>query len=81
MPTYEYQCDKCNYRFELFQKITDSPVKTCPVCNGKVRRLISGGSGLIFKGSGFYITDYKKKPETKEHKETQTKPVGSPKKS
>jgi len=64
MPTYEYKCTKCNNHFELFQKITDSPVEVCPVCKGKVKKLISGGAGLIFKGSGFYITDYKKKPET-----------------
>ena len=64
MPTYEYKCDKCGHHFELFQKMTDPPVKICPVCKGKVTRLISGGAGFIFKGSGFYITDYKKKPET-----------------
>ncbi|MEO0084596.1 MAG: FmdB family zinc ribbon protein [candidate division WOR-3 bacterium] len=78
MPTYEYQCIKCNHHFELFQKITDTPVTTCPVCKGKVKRLISGGSGLIFKGSGFYITDYKKNPENKEPKPKATE---SPKKS
>ena len=84
MPTYEYKCDKCSHHFELFQKMTDPPVKICPACKGKVRRLISGGSGLIFKGSGFYITDYKKKPETKtetkKQKETEAKPAKEPKK-
>jgi len=59
MPTYEYECTKCGHRFERFQKMSDPPVKTCPECKGKVKRLISGGSGLIFKGSGFYITDYR----------------------
>ncbi|MFO7639184.1 MAG: FmdB family zinc ribbon protein [bacterium] len=63
MPTYEYQCRKCGHRFELFQRIVDPPVKNCPKCRrrGSVEQLISGGSGLIFKGSGFYITDYKRK--------------------
>ena len=59
MPTYEYECQKCKKMFELFQSITEEPVKTCPKCKGKVKRLIGGGSGIIFKGSGFYQTDYK----------------------
>jgi putative FmdB family regulatory protein len=68
MPTYEYECIKCNYRFERFQKITDKPLTVCPKCKGKLRRLITGGAGIIFKGSGFYITDYKKShlPQVKE---------------
>jgi putative FmdB family regulatory protein len=60
MPTYEYECESCGHFFEEFQKMTDEPVKECPVCGGKVRRVISGGSGVIYKGSGFYATDYKK---------------------
>jgi putative FmdB family regulatory protein len=60
MPTYDYQCRKCGHRFERFQSITAAPVKTCPKCKGKVARLLSGGAGIIFKGSGFYHTDYKK---------------------
>ncbi len=60
MPTYEYRCLSCGYYFEKFQSIHDEPVKTCPKCGGKVKKLISTGAGLIFKGSGFYITDYKK---------------------
>lgn len=60
MPTYEYKCDKCGHEFEAFQSIKDEPIKICPVCNSKVRRVINGGVGLIFKGSGFYVTDYKK---------------------
>ena len=61
MPTYEYRCGKCGEAFERFQSITADPVVDCPLCEGKetVERLISGGSGLIFKGSGFYITDYR----------------------
>lgn len=60
MPTYEYECRKCGHRFERFQSITAAPLKTCPKCKGKVARLLSGGAGIIFKGSGFYQTDYKK---------------------
>lgn len=59
MPTYDYKCNNCNYTFELFQKMTDEPIKECPKCKGKVTRLIGAGSGPIFKGSGFYQTDYK----------------------
>ncbi|MCK4673707.1 zinc ribbon domain-containing protein [candidate division WOR-3 bacterium] len=60
MPTYEYECTKCKYTFEEFQKITDEPLKKCPKCRSKLRRIITGGVGLIFKGNGFYVTDYKK---------------------
>ncbi|MDR3275637.1 MAG: zinc ribbon domain-containing protein [Treponema sp.] len=59
MPTYEYECKTCGHHFELFQKMSDEPVKTCPRCSREVRRLINGGSGIIFKGSGFYVTDKK----------------------
>jgi len=59
MPTYEYQCAK-GHVFEVFQKISDKPVAKCPTCKSAAKRLISGGAGLIFKGSGFYITDYGK---------------------
>lgn len=59
MPTYEYKCTECGNNFEEFQKITDEPIKTCPKCNGSVKRLIGAGAGPIFKGSGFYQTDYK----------------------
>ncbi|MCH8012345.1 MAG: zinc ribbon domain-containing protein [Candidatus Marinimicrobia bacterium] len=59
MPTYEYKCNECGHIFEKLQSITDEPLKECPLCRGKIRRLIGGGAGLIFKGSGFYITDYK----------------------
>ena len=64
MPTYDYLCKKCNYSFEYFQSMSDSHLKECPKCKGDVRRLVSGGSGLIFKGSGFYLTDYAKKPKS-----------------
>jgi len=61
MPTYEYICRDCNYEFEEFQSITAEPISICPKCKGKVKKKISAGGGLIFKGSGFYINDYKKK--------------------
>jgi putative FmdB family regulatory protein len=60
MPTYEYECQKCHHRFELFQSIKDGPKRTCPKCRGRVKRLLGTGAGLIFKGSGFYVTDYRK---------------------
>ena len=61
MPTYEYECEECGYHFEKFQNITAAKEKYCPVCGSPVKRLISKGSGVIFKGNGFYITDYSKK--------------------
>ncbi len=64
MPTYEYQCRKCGHEFEKFQSITAAPVKTCPRCRGRVVRLVSGGAGIIFKGTGFYQTDYKNQKST-----------------
>ena len=67
MPTYEYVCEKCGHQFEKFQPMAAKALSTCPedVCGqkrwgkGKVKKMISGGAGLIFKGSGFYITDYR----------------------
>jgi putative FmdB family regulatory protein len=67
MPTYEYACSKCGHHFEKFQSIADKPLETCPedLCaqkkwgRGRVKKKISAGAGLIFKGSGFYITDYR----------------------
>ena len=66
MPTYDYECQKCKKHFELFQSITARSIKKCPKCKGKVKRLIGSGAGIIFKGSGFYATDYRKgkKPES-----------------
>lgn len=64
MPTYDYICDDCAYKFEHFQSMSDEPIRVCPNCSGRVRRLISGGTGLIFKGSGYYLTDYKNKPSS-----------------
>lgn len=59
MPTYEYQCLECGDQFEAKQSMKDPHLTECPKCHGKVKRKISLGSGLIFKGSGFYITDYR----------------------
>lgn len=58
MPTYEYECPRCG-RFERFQPITAKPLKACPECGGAVKRLIGAGAGIIFKGHGFYATDYR----------------------
>lgn len=63
MPTYEYVCEACGHEFERFQKISADPVRKCPECGRrKVRRRISAGGGLVFKGPGFYATDYRKPP-------------------
>ena len=61
MPTYEYKCKKCDYQFEEFQSITEKPLTKCQKkeCNGTVYRIISAGAGFLFKGSGFYETDYR----------------------
>jgi len=59
MPTYEYECRECGHAFERFQGINEDPIGHCPECQGSVRRLISSGGGLVFKGPGFYATDYR----------------------
>jgi putative FmdB family regulatory protein len=81
MPTYEYVCTKCDHQFELFQSIADKPLSICPkdLCGmktwgrGKVKKLIGAGAGLIFKGSGFYITDYR----SEKYKEAAKKESGT----
>lgn len=66
MPTYDYVCDACEHTFELFQSIKDDPIKKCPNCGKKkLRRLIGPGAAIIFKGSGFYQTDYRSASYTK----------------
>ena len=64
MPTYNYYCSDCDTHFSYFQKMSESPISSCENCDGKVKRLITGGTGLIFKGSGFYLTDYKNSQKT-----------------
>ena len=88
MPTYEYECDACGHRFEEFQRISDKPLRTCPNCKKrKLRRLIGAGAAVLFKGSGFYQTDYRSKDYTEKAKadkppsESKTSSGGKPKKS
>ena len=61
MPTYDYRCSKCGHQFEVFHGIHEKSVRRCPRCKGRARRVPAGGAGLIFKGQGFYITDYRSK--------------------
>ena len=67
MPLYEYECESCAHRFERIQKFSDPPVETCPSCGGRVKKLLSSPA-IQFKGSGWYITDYAKKPSGKDAK-------------
>lgn len=60
MPTYEYECLSCKHKFEVLQSITSKPKTKCPKCGKKIKKLISSAGGFIFKGTGFYATDYKK---------------------
>jgi putative FmdB family regulatory protein len=86
MPTYEYVCDKCGHVFEKFQSMSDQPLKVCPreLCGqkkwgkGKVVRAIGAGAGLIFKGSGFYITDYRSENYKNGAKQDSGKSAASP---
>ena len=82
MPTYEYECRSCSHSFEAFQAMSEAPLTTCPSCGGAVRRLIGGGTGIIFKGSGFYVNDSKKSssstmPASKPAGPATTSPAGS----
>lgn len=70
MPTYDYECSRCGHTFEAFQKMSDAALTACPKCAGQLRRLIGAGAGIIFKGSGFYATDYRKKDAAKPAQET-----------
>lgn len=76
MPTYEYECQKCGHKFEKFQYMTEAPDKKCPKCKKlKAKRLISAGAGIIFKGSGFYATDYRKGKPPKDDSAPATCPM------
>jgi putative FmdB family regulatory protein len=80
LPTYEYECTACGHAFEKFHSMTAAPVKKCPSCGkSKVRRLISTGAGLLFKGSGFYITDYRSESYNKSAKADGTSATGDAK--
>lgn len=65
MPNYTYKCTACNYQFNKIQSFISKPLKKCPKCNGSVKKIISGGAGVIFRGTGFYVNDYKKKSASK----------------
>ena len=75
MPTYDYICNDCEKMYEYFQSMSDAPIRECPECKkNSLRRVISGGTGLIFKGSGYYLTDYKnKKTQSSENKKSNKK--------
>lgn len=75
MPTYDYICVDCSHEFEEFQKMSDPLLFECPKCKGSLQRKIGSGAGLLFKGSGFYVTDYKKQNGSKDNptKTTKTK--------
>ena len=75
MPTYDYICNDCEKMYEYFQSMSDAPINECPGCKkNSLRRVISGGTGLIFKGSGYYLTDYKnKKTQSSENKKSNKK--------
>lgn len=78
MPTYQYECSACGHEFEELQSMTDAKLTKCPACGkNKLSRLIGSGSGMIFKGSGFYETDYKKKPSPSSETKPADKPAGS----
>ena len=76
MPTYEYECRKCGHRFELFHGIKDDSPKRCPRCKGRAVRVPSAGAGILFKGSGFYITDYRSPDYHKKAKEEKSHAAG-----
>jgi putative FmdB family regulatory protein len=83
MPTYDYQCENCDHEFEKFQSITSNPLKKCPECKKmKLNRLIGIGGGIIFKGSGFYETDYRSEnyKEGKKNAKPKTESKGADKK-
>ena len=86
MPTYDYECSSCNKVMEIFQQMSEAPLQKCPECGGKIKRLVGGGLGVIFKGNGFYATDSRKdtkspaktgkKAESEAAPVTESKPEG-----
>jgi putative FmdB family regulatory protein len=82
MPTYDYRCSHCGHEFEEFQAISAEPLKVCPQCNREsLKRRLSGGAGMIFKGEGFYLTDYKKSESKQKKSEERKEKVKEMKKS
>jgi len=84
MPTYEYECTGCGHTLEVFQSISEKPLRTCPACGKKrLRRRIGAGAGIIFKGSGFYATDYRSREykEKAKNEKGPTQPSGSGKRA
>ena len=80
MPTYDYKCSNCQHTFEYFQTMSAAPLTECPKCGGILKRIIGKGAGPIFKGSGFYQTDYKSKPsESKNNSKAEINPSTSEK--
>lgn len=82
MPTYAYRCTKCDHEFEAIEKITArARTRKCPVCGGRAQRVISGGAGFLFKGEGFYITDYRSeeyRSRAKEERDSAAEPAATP---
>ena len=79
MPTYEYECQKCSHKFEIFQSITADPLKSCPKCKkSKLKKLLGSGAGIIFKGSGFYQTDYRSESYKKAQRTESSSPTPPP---
>jgi putative FmdB family regulatory protein len=77
MPTYGYECTECGHTFEEFQSIKAEPLRECPKCKGGVKRQLGAGAGFIFKGSGFYITDYARSKEYKEKAKSESPSSGA----
>jgi putative FmdB family regulatory protein len=75
MPTYSYRCADCGHELEAFQRMSDRPLKRCPKCQGRLDRIITGGAGIIFKGKGFYVTDYARAGQDKKSPEGVSDPV------
>jgi len=79
MPTYDYRCSACGHQLEIFHGISEKPRRTCPKCKKpKLERLISAGAGLVFKGSGFYLTDYRSKSYSEAAKKDSAPPESKP---
>ncbi|MFO7840631.1 MAG: FmdB family zinc ribbon protein [Fidelibacterota bacterium] len=77
MPNYKYKCKICAGEFTFFQPINDQPLRTCPECGGELVRLLTGGGGVIYKGAGFYVNDYKKSPKKPVEKKKDNSPKAS----